>query len=1052
MKKSLMLKKNARPWVMIFFFCCIAQSLFAQEKVRGVVKDTDGGPIPGASIRVLNSSSTSITDEKGNFEITTPNLDVTLVISHLNYITLNKPLNKSNYITAILEKNNNTFDEVVVTGYTSQQKKDIIGSVSVVDMKALKDNPSVSVDRALQGMASGVNVVSSGVPGSTSKINIRGLSSFGDSQPLTIVDGIEQSITHINPNDIESIQVLKDAGAAAIYGVRGANGILIITTKKGKSGLPTVNYEGNFTHTMPHPGNVYDLLNSNDYMDIYNKVFPGNALFSNGMPDYTFRGPNGAGVAMEGDPAVDPSLYFYEKKNSGRNYIIQKVNKEGEDWFHNIFRPANSTQHVASVSGGGENNRYYFGLGYLDQNGTLYKSYYKRYSARINTEFNIGRNIRIGENLNLLFRQKSNGGNGMGAAYQMLPIVPLRDIMGNYAGTFGGPSLGSFSNSVANQERDSQDINYNWGIAGNVFADVKILKNLVFTTSLGVNYGTNYERNFEATQTENVQGSSSDSRLIINSSYSNTLTFTNTLKYNNNFNLHNIQLLAGTEAISYIGKSLTGGASNLFIEDESYLNLNNGTVNITNGSSVNSNSLFSIFGRVDYDYSKKYLASITLRRDGSSKFGSNRRYGVFPSYSIGWRISEEKFLNSVSWIDELKLKASHGVLGSQNNVNSANAYSLYAASINGTGYDIMGTGNSVVQGFAQSRIGNLATGWEENILTNIGVDFQFLKNYTFNIEYYKKKINGLLFSEPLPATILGGASTPTINIGDIQNTGIDANINYNKSVNDNFSFNVGLNFTSYKNKIVDLPDPGYFTSGYHESVGSMSINEEGNAMGSFYGYKVIGIFNSEEEVQNSPTQTAAQAGRFKYQDTNQDGKINDQDRIILGNPNPDYTYGLNLGFKYKNFDFSSLIYGTKGNDIYNTVLAYTDFMSYYQGAKSNKLKNAWTPENTNTTVPKLESTRSFSTHGASNSYFVQDGSYLKLRHVSLGYNITNSKLSKYGISKLRIFAQGVNLFTITNYGGVDPEISSGDPSNFGVDFASYPNNEKGFTIGLNASF
>src|SRR5690606_407876 len=349
--------------------------------------------------------------------------------------------------------------------------------------------------------------------------------------------------------------------------------------------------------------------------------------------------------------------------------------------------------------------------------------------------------------------------------------------------------------------------------------DASIIKDLVFRTSLGLNYNTNYERDFTGTQTENVEASGSDNKLSINSGYSNTLTFTNTLTYNKSLNQHNFQRLLGTESISYIDRDLTGSSSAFFSEDENYLNINNGTLNILSSSSVSANRLFSVFGRVDYDFAKKYLASFTLRRDGSSKFGPKSRYGLFPSYSLGWRISEENFLANSTWLNDLKLRASYGVLGSQNNVNASNAYSLYASSLAGTSYDISGTGNSVVQGFGQSRIGNLATGWEQNVLTNVGLDLQVLNNYSFSIEYYKKKINGLLFQEPLPATVLGGATSPTINIGDIQNSGIDANLSYNKQVNKDLSFNFGLNFTTYKNKIVDLPDPGYFLSGSHESLG-----------------------------------------------------------------------------------------------------------------------------------------------------------------------------------------------------------------------------------------
>lgn len=1045
------------PLILFASMFCIMQA-FAQQKVTGKVQDKDGTPIAGVNILLKTGGSVGTTDLNGVFSISTPDLQQTLRFQHVGYESMDVNLNNKPSIQVQLTPLDNALDEVVVTGYSSQQKKDITGSVTVVDMKAIDEQSAVSADRALQGLASGVNVVSSGIPGSASQITIRGLSSFGDTKPLIIVDGIEQNLTHVNPNDIESMQVLKDAGAAAIYGVRGANGVIIVTTKKGKSGQPSIQLESSLNINYPLAGNVFDLMNSTDYMNAYNIAFPGNPLFKDGMPDYVYRGPNGAGVGMEGDPAVDPSLYFYEKRNTGKNYIIQKVNKDREDWFHNLFKRALTHQHNASINGGNENAKYFFGLGIVDQKGTLHKSFYERYSGRVNTEFKIGKYIKIGENLSLNYRKNPSVDNQsefglIGSTFKMLPITPLTDIMGNWGGTYGGPNLGTFANPIALQERNvGKDLNSDWGIAGNTFAEVDVLSDFKFRTSLGVNYNNYFDRNFTATQTENVQASSNYNSLSISSGYSNTLTFTNTLNYDKKFAKHTIHVLAGTEYIKFLSRGVNGSVSALFSEDENYLSLNNGTLNLANSSSTSSNSLFSIFGRADYSYDNKYMASATIRRDGSSKFGPNNRFGVFPSFSLGWRVSEENFLKDVAWINDLKLKGSWGILGSQNNVDAANAYSLYASSLSSSYYDLNGSSTSVIQGFRQSRIGNMATGWERNIVTNTGFDLTVLDNrLSISAEYYNKKINGLLFTESLPAVIIGGATAPTINIGDIQNKGIDFTANYTQQLSTDFSFNVGVNITTYKNKIIDIPSPGYFDSGSFQSLGRISRNEEGHAMSSFYGYQIIGLFNTAEEIADAPTQTAAQVGRFRYQDTNNDGSITADDRTYLGDPNPDFTYGLNLGFKYKQFDFSSLFYGSQGNDIYNTTLGYLDFMQYYAGAKSNRLKDAWTPENMNTTVPKIESATSFSTNGTSNSYFIEDGSFLKLRNISLGYTLNSSKLQKIGIQKLRLFTQAHNLFTWTRYSGLDPELV-GSPSDFGIDLGNYPNNEMSLIFGLNLNF
>lgn len=1040
-----------------FVFLFSANALSAQEVLSGRVLDGTGKPISGVNVSWLNSQKGTLTDQAGVFEINRISGAGALIFSHISYVEQRIEISNQTTVTVTLIGVDRAIDEVVVTGYTTQQKRDITGSVTVVDMQGIEEQPAVSVDRALQGMAAGVNVTSSGVPGTESTINIRGLTSFGDTKPLVIVDGIEQSLTHISPNDIASIQVLKDAGAAAIYGVRGANGVIIVSTKKGQSGKPSIQYEGSFNMTYPLPGNVFDLMNSSDYMEVYNIAYPGNTLFSKGMPDYTYRGPNGAGVGFEGDPEVDPSLYFYEKKNTGKNYIIQRVNKDREDWFHNLFQRANSNQHAVSVNGGTEAAKYFFGLGYANQEGTLYNSFYKRYTARVNTEFNLGKYIKVGENLSLLYKQNPSITNQsefgfLASTFKMLPVVPLKDIMGNWAGSFGGPNLGTFGNPVAIQDRNAgKDLNYDWGIAGNTFMEATILKDFVARTSLGINYASYFDRNFSATQTENIQGNSGDNSLSIGSGYNSTLTFTNTVTYNKNIDVHRLQALVGTEAIAYMSRGVSGSASAFFSEDVAYLNLNNGTLNISNSSSVASNSLFSMFGRLDYSYDDRYIGSFTLRRDGSSKFGERNRYGVFPSFSAGWRLSQEAFLRDVEWLNDLKLRGSWGILGSQNNVNAANAYSLYASSLSGTSYDINGASTSVVQGFGQSRIGNMATGWEQNVVTNVGLDLQVLNNVTLTAEYYQKKINGLLFQESLPAVILGGATAPTVNIGDIQNNGIDIALAYDRSISNDFKYNVGVNFTSYNNKIVALPDPGFFTAGSQQGMGAIARNEVGNPMSAFYGYQIVGLFNTAEEIAEAPSQTAAQVGRFRYQDTNGDNVITADDRIFLGDPNPDFTYGINLGVTYKNLDLSTLLYGSQGNDIYNTTLAYLDFMQYYSGAKSNKLKNAWSETNKNTSVPKIESATSFSTNGTANSYFVEDGSFLKLRHVTLGYTVAPEKIQRLGLSKIRIYAQAANLFTFTKYSGLDPELT-GDPSDFGIDLGNYPNNEMSVIFGINASF
>jgi TonB-linked SusC/RagA family outer membrane protein len=1061
----MLLSKHVLPCLMLILlgtvYCLGIESAYAQQQtIRGSVFDASKqSPLPGVSIVLKGTQQGTTTNADGQFTINIPS-NGTLVFSFIGYATREIQTDNQTQLAVGLEADAQALNELVVTGYSSQQKKDITGAVAIVNMKELRAVPSRSAEQALQGMASGVNVTRSGVPGAKSKILIRGVTNFGNTDPLVIVDGIQQDLNNISAQDIESIQVLKDAGAAAIYGVRGANGVILVTTKKGKTGTPVVSYQATYGIVQPLSGNPFNLANSHEYMQIYNTAFPGNERFLNGMPDYMYRGPSGAGVAMEGDPRVDPSKYLYQRPNRGQNYIIQKVNKDGTDWFHEIFKKASTTEHNLNVSGGTDKSKYLFSLGYLDQQGTIVNTRLKRYSGRVNTEFSIGKNIRVGENLNIIFRESPGFGEnsdfgGIVEAIKLPPIIPVKDIAGNWGGTFGGPGLGDGQNPVSVQNLNiSKDVLTNWQMMGNAYAELDLFKSITARTSLGYNVANSFIQDFTTPQIENVQGNNDENSLGVSANYSNMMTFTNTVTYKNTFGQHNLQVLLGSEAIKNVSRGVSASRQSFFSEDLNFLILSNGTLALANNSSISQNSLFSVFGRLDYSFQDKYLLGATIRRDGSSVFGADKRYGVFPSVSLGWRVSGENFMKDISWIHDMKVRASWGVLGSQSNVSSLNAFSLYGSGMGTTYYDLNGTGNSIIQGFAVNRIGNPATGWEENVVSNLGIDLSmFNNNLEVSLEYYKKKINGLLFTEPLPAVIIGGASAPSVNIGNIENAGLDASVRYRGKLGNDFTYGVGANVTTYNNKVADIPSPGYFFSGSHQGVGAMVKNEEGHPVSSFFGYKVVGLFNSQQEIDAAPTQSAAAPGRFRYQDVDGNGKIDANDRTHLGNPNPNFTYGLNLNLGYNRFDFSTFFYGSQGNEIFNLTKSYTHFMGYYPTTNvSRDLLNAWTPTNTNTNIPKVESQGTFSTTQVPNSFYIEDGSFLKLRSIMLGYTLAPSLTQKIRVSNLRVFAQIENLFTLTKYSGLDPELVGGGTSAMGVDRGSYPNNEKGLIFGLSVSF
>ncbi len=1035
--------KERKFFLLLFLFTSFSFELFSQIIVTGIVRDATGLPLHGVTVNLKSTAISTTTDNVGKYSITCPDLQGVLVFSFVGYSTDEVSLNNRNVVNVELKQGDQALSEVVVTGYTTQQKKDITGSVAVVNMKDMKAIPTGSAAEALQGMASGVNIIRSGAPFAASKILIRGITNFGNTNPLVIVDGIEQNLELISPEDVESVQILKDGSAGAIYGSRGANGVILVTTKRGETGAPVISYEGSYGIQFPHTGNPYNLLNPTEYMQIYNEVFPGNPLFKDGFPEYTYRGPAGAGVAFEGDPNINPDLYFLEAPNKGKNYVIYKMNKQGTDWFHELYKKASLTRNNLNVSGGGEKAKYFFSLGHLDNEGTLIKSFLKRENVRINTDFKIGKNFKIGENLNVVH---SRIGNifGSTAPNSLMAMIPLKDIKGNWAGSFAGSSLGQGSNPVAAQYRHIDDVNYSLNVIGSGYAELNFLRKFTIRTSLGYNYGQSYVSTFNPTPYETSETNNAENQLSISSSYAVTTTFTNTLNYRNTFSRHDFSILIGSEAIEADARGQSGLSKSLFSSEPNFLFLENGQEG-TNSSSIATTTLFSLFGRIDYSYNNKYLFSATARRDGSSRFGEGKKYGVFPSFSLGWRVSEEEFLENINWIDDLKLRVGYGVLGSQSNVSANNQYTLFYS---GRGYpdavdhyyDLAGTGSSALQGFGVQRYGNPFTSWEENIITNIGLDAAILnRRLEFSIEYYKKSINGLLFTEPLPA-VVGDATAPQINIGDIQNTGIDFSAMYHGKIGRQFTYFIRPNITHYKNKIVHIPDPGYFDVG-------VVRNEEGFPVSSFFGYKVLGIFQNDNEVALAPTQTDALPGRFRYADIDGNGKITPDDRTHLADPNPEFTYGLNLGFTYKNFDFSAFVYGSQGNEIYNSLRrALEDMALYPQQGKSKDLLKAWTPKHPETNIPRIGTVASFSTYGVNNSYFIEDGSYLKLRSLILGYTL-NREFLKNKINKLRVYLQAANLFTFTKYSGIDPEIG-GSSAAFGIGSGSYPTDETNIILGL----
>ncbi|HJT73033.1 MAG TPA: SusC/RagA family TonB-linked outer membrane protein, partial [Chitinophaga sp.] len=660
-------------------------------------------------------------------------------------------------------------------------------------------------------------------------------------------------------------------------------------------------------------------------------------------------------------------------------------------------------------------------------------------------------------------------GSAIGMAFREQPIIPVRDIKGNFAGSFStnGAQLGNARNPVAVQDRTRENRGLGNRLFGNVYAEADILQHFTLRTSFGGEVYSASTHNFTFPEYENAENDKVNAYTEGSSSGYNW-TWTNTLAYSQNFNkVHDIKVLVGTEAYDNRGRTLTGTTQGYFIFDPNFTSLSTGTGTVTNGSGTFTDGLFSVFGRLDYGLLDKYLIGAVIRRDGSSRFGANYRYGWFPAVSAGWRISQESFLKDVSWISDLKIRGGYGIMGNQLNVESANAFTQYGLNKGSSFYDINGTSNTLASGFLKTHIGNPDAKWESNINSNIGIDATLFKGkLEVSADYYKKKVKDLLYKPEISGTA-GRTDPPTVNIAEMQNQGIDISVTATGvHLTKDLVLKANATLTTYKNEIVSISqDAPYFDQEARRFNGNFIIrNAVGHPISSFYGYKVAGFWNSAQEITaaneeaqkatNNPNaiyQTGLALGRFRYQDTNKDGQITEADRTFIGNPNPDFSYGLNLELNYRNFDFTVFFYGVKGNEIWNQVRWWTDFYPSFAGAKSKTaLYDSWRPDHTNAKAPIQENEGSFSTNTVPNSFLVENGSYLRAKNMMLGYTLPSSVLKRAGIERFRIYVQAANLFTITKYTGIDPEITGGT-TNFGIDEGAYPN-QRQFLVGVNVGF
>lgn len=1038
MRRSTLWKSGVLSLLLLGFALSVT---FAQQRtVTGTVTSEDQGALPGVNIVVQGTTQGAVTDGQGNYSISVPGDDATLVFSFIGYSTQAVPVGNQTTINVLMVADVTSLDEIVVTAYATQKKKDLTGAVGIVNSDELTQMPQGNITQQMQGRVAGVTVTQDARPGQSAKVRIRGFSSFSNNSPLYVVDGVPTfDVNTINPEDVESMSVLKDAGAASIYGSRASNGVIVITTKKGSSSGIKVNY--NMYAGIQDPGaSPANMLNSKEFADLQWLVYANDNI----VEDHPIYGPSSGA----------PTMPFWDGNTN---------------WYNEVFSTALIQNHDLSMSGGNQNSKFYAGLGYFDQDGVVIGNWYKRFSGRFNSEFNIKDRVTIGENINVVHRS-DNGTAGndsessglMMGVYRQQSVIPVTwthdpfvglshtFVDGDWASTGLAPRLGNGSNYVASATRNADDVWQNLRIMGNVYADVKIIEGLNIRTSFGGDFGNSYSTNWAGSTYEDSENRAT-ATYNESASYGGNWTWTNTLTFARQMGDHNVLAVAGYEAGKYnIGRGVNATGAGYFSDAFSYRTVSTAADLQGGGSWYGTpRTLVSQFARADYNFRTKYYLSGTVRRDGSSVFGPENRYGVFPSVSAGWRLSEESFMAGAGFIADMKIRGGYGTMGNQLPVSTSNQFYLYGGDPSRSFYDLNGTFNSSLPGFRTTRVGNPDAKWETNVTANIGFDaLLFDRKFELVFDWYSKQSKDLLFTPELPGTA-GAASAPAVNVGEMHNTGIDIQLIYRQIWGD-FSLEANATFTTYNNEIVAIAEGyDYFDSG-GSRIGSFNRNAVGGSMGQFWGYEVAGLFQNQGEL-DGIVQDGKELGFFRYTDADGSGTIDPDDRMFIGNPNPDFTYGLNLVLGWKGFDVTAFFYGSQGNDINNHNLWWLDFWPSFQGQKSTDLLyNSWTPSNTGATVPKASNISNFSTNTVSNSYYIEDGSFFRLKNLQIGYNFDRAILGNV-FSSARIYLQGVNLFTITGYTGMDPELASGYDTYFGVDRGNLPANKQ-FLVGVSLGF
>ncbi len=1042
-------------WIASF----ISVAIYSQGRmVTGTITDIYGNSMPGVSVIIKGTTTGTVTDLNGKFSIRVPSDESVLTFSFIGYKTQEVVVGQQSDISLKLEEEVKEMDEVVVVGYGTMKKKLVTGANVHLSSDEMSKKPVLRVEQALQGLSSGVFVSStSGQPGSALKVVVRGVGTIGDASPLYVVDGVPVGdISYIDPNNIESVDVLKDAASAAIYGVRAANGVVLITTKKGKSGDMKVSYDGYYG--IQSVIKKIDMLNASEFTQLMNEAYYN--TYKRYDPKFTFP--------TDANGNIDPL------------FLDTIANTNWQDYLFRNNVPIQS--HTVSVSGGNDRSTYFASGTYFNQEGIAgakNMSYFERMSGQINSNHKVKEYLSFGENITITHTRSS--GIGVGNIYDntvrgflnATPIFPVYDETKSdgYGKSWKYPDE---SNPFASMNYKNNRISRNYNLIGNAFVILEPLKNLKIKSDFGFNFGSSESNKY--TIVYNLSNLDINNRNTAEQSMYRNFGYNweNYVSYNLISGQHNAEVLVGNTINESSAFWVGGSKQNLTIDDFDHAIIDNATFDSTRNvyGSKSDDALLSYFARANYNYNEKYLLSVTYRRDGSTRFGPESRWGNFWSFSGGWIVSQEDFFkNNIKGIDYLKLRASWG----QNGNDKIPAFSYLALIDFSDKFYYFGEEETKYIGAAPARIENTKLRWEDAEQLDIGFDARFLKNFSLAFDYYNKIQRGWLIIKPVPQLvgILNDNEYPIVNGGDVRNKGFEIELGYQKEIND-FNLSIKANFAKNTNKVIDIPNNEGVIHGQtnvlYNGCEEIYRAQEGYPVGFFYGYKTNGLFQTQEEVDNylgvdslgNPIldskgnqvkiQPKAEPGDVRFVDINKDGKIDEKDKTMIGNPYPDYTYGLLLSAGYKGFDLSATIQGVYGNDIvYGVRTMDRDYNNW-----DTEILERWTGPGTSNRIPRatLISQGNLNWKRFSDLY-IYDGSYLKVRSISLGYDFAH-KLLKKTFTQFRLYFTLVNPIVITNYKGLDPEVGYGNSTSSenmstGIDLGTYPQPRQ-YLVGLNIKF